>query len=258
MPHPVLTRVLGEPTHKQLKLILRKLTATLMAVSCPWGHNKGHLGLLQDPALYLAQNGASFNTPAAKPPSYPIVPDGATAHQCKELQAQNTSVRKAWTTYCLVCATTRNQFTAAIDKVFYAVLNNPIKGLNGINLRTLVQHIATAYAQISHPNLDKNLANFNTGIDPGLPLAVYTRKQERCKVFALDAAVPISKATMVTTGTKHALACGNMTMAWHEWNRHAIVDHTAQLENPLDGSLCQNARHQPHNGRQGCIWRQCS
>jgi hypothetical protein len=63
MPHPVLTHVLGEPTHKQLILILRKVTANLMAVSCPWGHNKGHLGLLQDPALYLAQNGASFNKP---------------------------------------------------------------------------------------------------------------------------------------------------------------------------------------------------
>jgi hypothetical protein len=50
MQHPIV----GEPTHKQLKLIPHKLTANLMAVSCPWGHNKGHLGLLQDPALYLA------------------------------------------------------------------------------------------------------------------------------------------------------------------------------------------------------------
>ena len=58
-----------------------------------------------------------------------------------------------------------------------------------------------------------NLADFNTGIDPGLPLAVYTRKQEQCQVFAFDAAVPISEATMVTTGTKHALACDNITMA---------------------------------------------
>jgi hypothetical protein len=56
MPHAVLTRVREEPTHKQLKLILCKLTANLMAVSCPWGHNKGHLGLLQDPTLYLARN----------------------------------------------------------------------------------------------------------------------------------------------------------------------------------------------------------
>jgi hypothetical protein len=31
---------------------------------------------------------------------------------------------------------------------------------------------------------------------------------------------------MITTGTKHALACGIMTMAWHEWNYCAIANHT--------------------------------
>jgi hypothetical protein len=64
------------------------------------------------------------------------------------------------------------------------------------------------------------------GIDPGLPLAVYMRKQECCQVFALNVAVPISEATMITTRTKHALACRNMTMMWREWNHHAIADNT--------------------------------
>jgi hypothetical protein len=132
-------------------------------------------------------------------------------------------LRKAWTTYRLVRTITCNQFAATIDDVFY---NNPIKGLNSIDLRILVQHIATTYAQISQPNLDNNLANFNMGMDPGLPLAVYTWKQARCQVFALNTAVPISKATVFTTGTKHALACSNMTMAWCEWNCCTIAKHT--------------------------------
>jgi hypothetical protein len=153
---------------------------------------------------------------------YPVVTAGATTHQRKELGAQKTSARKVWTTYHLVRAITRNQFAAAINNVFYTVLNDPIMGLHGVNLRTLVHHIVTTYVQISQPDLDNNLADFNTGIDPGLPLAVYTRKQERCQVFAL----PISEATMVTTGTKHTLACGNMTMAWREWNRQPTANHT--------------------------------
>jgi hypothetical protein len=224
-PHPFLTPVLGEQTHKQLKLILCKLTNNLMAVSCPWGHNKGHLGLLRDPALYLAQNGASFDIPAAEPPLYPVVPAGTTTHQCKELRAQNTSACKAWITYRLVHAITHDQLAAAINDIFYAVLNNPIKGLNGINLHALVHYIATTYTQISQTDLDDNLANFNMGIDPGLPLAVYTRQQEHCQVTALDAAIPISEATMVTTRTTHTLTCGNMTMAWPEWNCRAIANY---------------------------------
>ncbi len=102
MPHPSLTCIKGEPTHKQVKIVLWELTANLMALSCPWSHEKGHLGLLQDPAIYQARNGAAFTIPTAKPPAYPIVPAGATAPQCKELHTTNDAECKAWTTYCLV------------------------------------------------------------------------------------------------------------------------------------------------------------
>jgi len=171
-------------------MVIRELTANLMAVSCPWGHNKGHLGLLQDPAIYLARNGAAFTIPAAEPPTYPVIPNGANVQQREELRAINIAARKAWATYRLVLAITRDQFAAAIDDVYYAVLDDPTEGLNGVDLRTLVQHILTTYAQISQPDLDDNMTEFNIGIDSGLPLAVYTRKQEKCQVFAaLDCGV---------------------------------------------------------------------
>ena len=194
------SNVKGEPTHKQVKIVLWELTANLMAVSCPWGHEKDHLGLLQDPAIYQARNGAAFTIHAAEPPAYPVVPVGA-APQRKELCATNAATRKAWMTYRLVLSITRDQFAAAINDVYYAVLNDPIEGLNGVDLRTLTTHILTTYAQISQPDMDNNMYEFNLGMDPILPLAIYTRKQEKCKVFATDAGVPISNATMVTTGT---------------------------------------------------------
>ena len=121
MPHTTLTCVLGEPTHKQIKMVIRELTANLMAVSCPWGHNKGYLGLLQDPAIYLARNGAAFTIPAAEPPTYPVIPNGTTAPQCEEPRANNIVARKAWATYRLVLAITRDQYAATIDDVYYAV-----------------------------------------------------------------------------------------------------------------------------------------
>jgi hypothetical protein len=31
---------------------------------------------------------------------------------------------------------------------------------------------------------------------------------------------------MITTGTKHALACGNMTLAWCKWKHCPLPDHT--------------------------------
>jgi hypothetical protein len=106
------------------------------------------------------------------------MPNGATAPQRKELCANNIVACKAWATYKLVLAITCNQFATAIDNVYYAVLDDPTKGLNSVNLCTLVLHIQQTYAQISQPDLDNNLTEFNTRIDPGLPLAVYTHKQE--------------------------------------------------------------------------------
>jgi hypothetical protein len=51
-------------------------------------------------------------------------------------------------------------------------------------------------------------------------------KQEKFQVFATDAGVPISDKIIITTGTKHALACGNMTLAWHKWKCCLPLDHT--------------------------------
>ena len=216
-PHNVITRVLGEATHKQIKMVIRELTANLVAVFCPWGHGKGHFGLLQNPTIYTACNGEAFTIPANEPPAYPVMPNGTTAPQRKELCANNIVARKAWATYKLVLTITRDQFAAAIDNVYYTILNDPTKGLNSIHLHPLVLHIQQTYTQISQPDLDNNLAKFNTGIDPGLPLVVYTRKQEKFQIFAANAGVPISNATMVTTGCKHIIASGNMTLGWREW-----------------------------------------
>jgi hypothetical protein len=126
----------------------------------------------------------------------------------------------------MVLTITHNQFAAAIDDIYDAVLDNPTKGLNTINLCTIVMHILNTYAQISQPDLDDNMTYFHSDIGSGLPLTVYTRKQEKCQVFAADAGVPISNKTMITTGTKHALACSNMILAWHKWKHCPIIDHT--------------------------------
>ncbi len=114
----------------------------------------------------------------------------------------------------------------AINDVYYAILGDPTKGLNAVDLYSLIMHILTTYAQISQPDLDDSMTTFHSGIDLGLPLAVYTRKQEKCQVFAARARIPISDKTMITKGTKQALACGNMMLAWRKWKCCLLPGHT--------------------------------
>jgi hypothetical protein len=225
MPHATLTRINGEPTHKLLKIREKELAANLMAIPCPWGHGKGHLGLLQDPVLYLQRNGTAFTIPAAAPPNYPINALAAVPAR-KAAQAANLAKRKAWNTCLVVVSIRRDQFAAAVDNVYFAALDDPTKGLNAITLHDLVAHIRTTYATISQPDVDDNMTEFHMGIDPHLPLVVYTRKQEKCQTFALNAGIPISEATMVSTGTKAGIICGGMELAWREWKCRPIIDQT--------------------------------
>jgi hypothetical protein len=224
MPHGTLTRISGEPNHKQLRNLEKEL-ANLMAIPCPWGHGKRHLGLLQDPVLYLQRNGTPFTIPGAAPPNYPVNPPAAAPAR-EAARAKNLAEQKAWNTYLIVATITRDQFAAAIDDVYYAGLDDPTEGLNAVSLRELVTHVRTTYATISQPEIDDNMAEFHTAINATLPLAIYTRKQEKYQTFALDAGVPISEATMVTTGTKAALNCGGMELAWRKWKRRPVADQT--------------------------------
>ena len=131
-----------------------------------------------------------------------------------------------------------NQAANAIDLVYYAEVDNPNKGLNDIKIRILTDHICHWYCQIAQDDIDANMVCFNEGIDPTLPLAVYTQKQGTCQEFANDAGVPISKQMMVTTSTKHALQCGGLTQARREWRRTLFANHTwLNLEEPLDSCL---------------------
>ena len=82
------------------------------------------------------------------------------------------------------------------------------------------------FAEISQIEIDTNLANFNDGIDPSKTLAVYTQKQELYQEIANNAYVPMIEATMVTTGTKHAVATGGMDQPWKEWMRRPAITHT--------------------------------
>jgi hypothetical protein len=144
------------------------------------GKGKGHLGILQDPVLYLQQNGAAFVIPAAAPPDYPINPPAATPAR-EAARAANLAKRKAWNTYLIVATITRDQFAAAINNGYYVALDDPTEGLNAISLCDLITHVRTTYTTISQPETNDKMTNFHTGINSTLPLAVDTHKQENVK-----------------------------------------------------------------------------
>ena len=56
-----------------IKVAEKELTDNLITVWYPWGHRKGRLGLIQDIALYLQQNGVNFDIPMNYHLPYPVI-----------------------------------------------------------------------------------------------------------------------------------------------------------------------------------------
>ena len=219
MPYPVLTKISGEPTYQNMKVWKKEMNANLIAVETPliWGRGKGMLGELQDDIIFVARNGNPYNPPNAAPAEYPNIPVGASVTERERLKADNDLAKKFWITAGHARRLAVKIGAAALEPFVYAELDDPDEGLSAIEIRDLYDHVMDRFANISQNEIDENLARFNEGIDPTRTLAVYTRKQELCQEIAADADVPITEATMVTTGTKHAVATGGLDQEWKAW-----------------------------------------
>ena len=58
IPKQTVDKVDANPTYSQMKKWKKQMSAYLIAVKTPtdWGYGKGHLGILQDPVVFLARN----------------------------------------------------------------------------------------------------------------------------------------------------------------------------------------------------------
>ena len=106
---------------------------------------------------------------------------------------------------------------AAFKEWVIAELSDPNEGINGVNIRTLYEHVMEQFATILQTEIDANMETFNEGMDPSKTFVAYVRKQKQYLETSVDAEDPISKATMMTTGTKHSVASGDMALAWNKW-----------------------------------------
>ena len=105
------------------------------------------------------------------------------------------------------------------DKLVLAALKDPNEGLNGVTIRNVYDYVMGNHATIYQAEVDDNLNKFNKPINASQTLAVYIRKQELFQEMAEYAHVPITNATMVTTGIRHTVATGGMDDAGRVWMR---------------------------------------
>ena len=53
-----------------------------------------------------------------------------------------------------------------------------------MTIRDFISHIKYIYFAIGQKLIDENIVEFDKGVNPNLPISVYTHKQEICQFFA--------------------------------------------------------------------------
>ena len=97
-----------------------------------------------------------------------------------------------------------------------AKLENDILGLAYCTTKEIFNHILTRCAKITIPMCNEN-KEFEKSVNPTNPLTMYTKKQERCQIFTMDANEPILDKAMVNTMLLHTVKICLMMNTYHEW-----------------------------------------
>ena len=129
------------PTFAKIIKLLKQLGANIIAVDCPCVRVKGQLGLLQYPDPFSVRNSGPYNPPTQQPPTYPIITDGTSTADWERLCVETTESQWHWQTYKHFDHIYIKQMAKAIEPVCYVELDDPDKGLNGINIRTFLSLI---------------------------------------------------------------------------------------------------------------------
>ena len=156
MPHQTLDKVVSEPNYSQMKKWRKQMSANLISVKTPtdWGRGKCHLGILQDPAVFLARNGDPYNPPLVEPPEYPAIPQKSATAAREQLRAANEVATINWERYQHTQHIVVNIGAAAFEPFVIGELDDPDEGLNAVDIRALYKYLMDRFAKISQTKID--------------------------------------------------------------------------------------------------------
>ena len=139
-PQSNLTKIPGEPTFEELKILRRHLNTNAMSVpSYSGGGRHGHLKLVINDAEYLAIAAAQFPAPANPGPTATI-PLVATAAVITEANRAHKEATRVYRTYHNIDQSLKKLITEAVeDQYLNAISNKIVWHANQTSLSLLMQ-----------------------------------------------------------------------------------------------------------------------
>ena len=172
-PNPILTRIVGEPTHEEIRLLEKETNKNPSAIPSNLGcGTKGLLWIGTPPTVYATISSVPF-VPPTNPGSAPSAKDIAACGSAKDIASvhatQDLAV-KLFEEYMAADRLCVKLLCNAVEDIFTASLENGYTGYAGVTTKELLKHLKDEYSDIDDPQLNANLARIGAPYDPNTPI----------------------------------------------------------------------------------------
>eukprot|EP00588_Corethron_pennatum_P017373 CAMPEP_0194307720 /NCGR_PEP_ID=MMETSP0171-20130528/4612_1 /TAXON_ID=218684 /ORGANISM="Corethron pennatum, Strain L29A3" /LENGTH=180 /DNA_ID=CAMNT_0039059935 /DNA_START=93 /DNA_END=631 /DNA_ORIENTATION=+ len=169
LPNPILTPIVGEPTHEGLRLLQKEINKNLAAIPSNLGcGTKGFLWLSTSTTVYATISSVPF-TPPTNPQSTPSSADLAAASSAKDIAAVHANHDlnvKLYEEYMAADRLSVKLITNAVEDIFTASLANEYTGYASVTTKELLKHLNDEYSDIDDAQLSANLVTIGAPYDP--------------------------------------------------------------------------------------------
>jgi hypothetical protein len=225
-PHSSLTKVTGEPTFEDLKVIRRLLNTNATSVaSYEGGGHHGHLGIIMKKEEYFAVAVDVFPAPNNPGPSSTVVA-GMTAEVIAETTRIHKEATQVYRTYHNVDQAIKKLIIEAFDDAYLNALSDEIVGYANCTSLQILTHLLTYYAMIAPTELTHNYERLNAPYDPNQPIEMLFQKVKDDRAFAVAGGQPYGTAMIVNEAYTLVFKRGLFPDACRAWQSRAIAGKT--------------------------------
>ena len=228
-PNPILTLIVGEPTHEGIRLLEKEINKNLSAIPSNLGcGTKGLLWLSTSLTVYATISSTPF-TPPKNPGSIPDATVLSTCTSAKDIAAIHANHDLSVKLYEEFMAADRlslKLITNAVDDIFTVSLANEYTVYAGVTTKDVLKHLNDEYSNIDDPQLSANLVNIGAPYDPNTPIETLWTTISDAVAFAKAGKSKFPPKQILTAAVTAVSASGVFIDDIKDWRKLPASDQT--------------------------------
>jgi hypothetical protein len=150
--------------------------------------------------------------------------------------AQISAARHIWEeevqTYCTYTSmqqALKKQIITVSEPMYLDVLNNDMVGFANISTRAILDHLFTAYGNITAVDLENNFEHMRRAWDPQQPVEYLFKQIQDCADYSEAGGVLIGHPQKINVGYAKIFANGHFKSACRRWNEKPLAEKTCTI-----------------------------